>query len=68
MLDNNDIFCMLVVGDKLDGTNYPLESYMICHVLVAKGLWNIIAGIDVCPRSRTKNVGIVVDEVGTSTP
>ena len=67
MADNNDFFCMLAVEDKMDGTKYPLWSYMIRHVLVAKGLWNIVAGIDVRPASRAKNAGIVVDEVGTST-
>ena len=37
MADNNDVFSM-VVEDKLDGTNYPLWAYMMCHVLVARGL------------------------------
>ena len=62
MADNNDVFRMLAVEDKLDGTNYPLWSYMMRHVLVAKGMWNIIAGIDVRPASRAENAGIVVDE------
>ena len=44
MADNVDVFCMLPAEDKLDGTNYPLWSYMMCHVLVAKGLWNIVQG------------------------
>jgi len=44
MADNSDVFCMLPTEDKLDGTNYPLWSYMMCHVLVAKGLWNIVQG------------------------
>ena len=67
MADNNDVFCMLAVEDKLDGTNYPLWSYMMRHVLVAKGLWNIVAGIDVRPASCTKNAGTVVDEARTGT-
>ena len=67
MAHNNDVFCILVVEDKLDGTNYPLWSYMMHHVLVAKGLWNIVAGIDVRPASRAKNASTVVDEARTST-
>ena len=67
MADNNDVFRMLDVEDKLDGTNYPLWSYMMCHVLVAKGLWNIVAGIDVRLASRAQNAGTVVDKAGTST-
>ena len=59
---------MLIVEYKLDGTNYPLWSYLMRHVLDPKGLWNIIAGIDVLPRSYTKNATIVVDEAGVSTP
>ena len=36
--------------DKLDGdNNYPLWAYMMQHVLVAKGVWNIVQGLDVCP-------------------
>lgn len=38
MADNNAVFRMLAAEDKLDGTNYPLWAYMMCHVLVAKGL------------------------------
>ena len=68
MLDNNDTFCILVVEDKLDGTNYPLWLYMMHHVLVVKGLWNIIVGIDVCLGSCTKNANIIADEASTSTP
>ena len=67
MADNNDVFCILAVEDKLNGANYPLWSYMMRHVLVAKGLWNIVAGIDLRPASHTENACIVVDEVGTST-
>jgi len=44
MADNSDVFHMLPAEDKLDGTNYPLWSYMMRHVLVAKGLWNIMQG------------------------
>ena len=49
MADNNDVFRMLAAEDKLDGTNYPLWVYMMRHVLVAKGLWNIVQGVDVRP-------------------
>ena len=49
MADNNDVFWMLAAEDKLDGTNYPLWAYMMRHVLVAKGLWNIVQGVDIRP-------------------
>ena len=45
MAESNDVFWMLVVEDKLDGTNYPLWAYMMRHVLVAKGLWNVVQGV-----------------------
>ena len=41
MAESNDVFQMLVVEDKLDGTNYPLWAYMMCHVLVAKENYHI---------------------------
>ena len=34
----NDLFGMLLVEDKLDGTNYPMWAYMMKHVLAAKNL------------------------------
>ena len=46
-MTNNDVFHMLVVEDKLDGTNYPSWPYMMGHVLVAKGLWNVAYGTKV---------------------
>ena len=49
MAESNDVFRMLVVEDKLDGTNYPLWAYMMRHVLVAKGLWNIVQGVEKRP-------------------
>ena len=50
--NSNDVFCMLSVDDKLDGdNNYPLWSYMMQHVLVSKGVWNIVKGLDVRPGS-----------------
>ena len=66
---DNDVFRMLAAEDKLDGTNYPLWAYMMCHVLVAKGLWNIVQGYDVRPivaRTSTDDVGAVEDVAGTS--
>ena len=39
-----DVFGMLSAKDKLDGTNYPLWSYMMRHVLVDKGFWGIVDG------------------------
>ena len=37
--NTNDLFGMLSVEDKLDGTNYPMWAYMMKHVLVAKNVW-----------------------------
>ena len=71
MANNNDVFCMLTTEDMLDGTNYPLWAYMMRHVLVAKGLWNIVQGIDVRPASVAVEVvdatGAVDDGTCTST-
>ena len=64
MADNNDVFCMLVAEDKLDGTSYPLWAYMMCHVLVEKGLWNIVKGNDTCPGST--NTGTIEDVAGSN--
>ena len=63
MADNNDVFRMLAAEDKLDGTNYPLWAYMMRHVLVAKGLWNIVKGNDTRPGST--NTGTVEDAAGS---
>ena len=71
MADNNDAFRMLVYEEKLDGTNYPLLwAYMMRHVLVARGLWNIVHGADVCPIvvATPTNAGDTCDvEDGTGT-
>lgn len=40
---------MLATADKLHGTNYPVWAYLMRHVLVAKGLWNIVQGDNVRP-------------------
>ena len=69
MADNTDVFRMLAADDKLDGTNYPLWAYMMRHVLVAKGLWNIVQGYDVRPivaRMSSDDVGVVEDVAGSS--
>ena len=72
MADNNDVFRMLSAAeDKLDGTNYPLWAYMMRHVLVAKGLWNIVQGIDVRPvvvvdAANAAEIGAVEDVAGSS--
>ena len=66
---DNDVFRMLATEDKLDGTNYPLWAYMMCHVLVAKGLWNIVQQYDVhlvVARMSNDDVGAVEDVVGSS--
>ena len=66
MADNsNDVFRMLFADDKLDGDNYLLWAYMMQHVLVSKGVWNIVRGYDVRPFSV--DTSSVVDAAGTST-
>ena len=62
MADNIDVFRMLPAEDKLDGTNYPLWSYMMCHVLVAKVLWNIVQGT--YNRRASARTIIAGDEAG----
>ncbi|MCO5600505.1 hypothetical protein L7F22_054618 [Adiantum nelumboides] len=48
MADNNiDVFKMFAVEDRLDADNYPMWAYMMQHVLVSKGVWNIVQRIDV---------------------
>src|SRR5271170_3385744 len=66
MADNsNDVFRMLFADDKLDGdSNYPLWAYMMQHVLVSKGVWNIVQGLDVRPGSV--DAGSVEDDAGPS--
>ena len=69
MSDNNDVFRMLAAEDKLDGKNYPLWSYMMRHVLVAKALWNVVIGVEVHPASREESAGsagTVEDDSGAS--
>ena len=56
---------MLTADDKLDGNNYPMWAYMMRHVLVSKGFWNIVQGFDVRPRSMDSST--IEDVVGTST-
>jgi hypothetical protein len=68
MAESSDVFRMLAVEDKLDGTNYPLWAYMMRHVLVAKGLWNIVQGVERRPvtpaTTGTTNTSTVADEDG----
>ena len=56
---------MLTGDDKLDRNNYPLWAYMMHHVLVFKGFWNIVQGIDVRPRSM--DFGSIEDVAGPNT-
>ncbi|MCO5613330.1 hypothetical protein L7F22_067606 [Adiantum nelumboides] len=43
MVDNNiDVFKMFAAEVRLDGDNYPMWAYMMQHVLVSKGVWNIV--------------------------
>ena len=53
MIEQTNIFGMLNVEDKLDGTNYPMWVYMMRHVLVANLLWDIVIGSDEHPTSSS---------------
>ncbi|MCO5609305.1 hypothetical protein L7F22_063531 [Adiantum nelumboides] len=65
MADNNiDVFKIFATEDRLNGDNYPMWAYMMQHVLVSKGVWNIVQGIDV--RFGSVDVGTVEDVVGPS--
>ncbi|MCO5551012.1 hypothetical protein L7F22_004507 [Adiantum nelumboides] len=50
---------MFAAEDRVDGVNYPMWAYMMQHVLVSKGVYNIVKGIDVCFGSE--DVGKVED-------
>ena len=67
MAENSDLFRMLFVEDKLDGNNYPMWAYMMHHVLVAKGFWNIMQGFKVCPGSVVAHCGTIEDGADYST-
>ncbi|MCO5580502.1 hypothetical protein L7F22_034370 [Adiantum nelumboides] len=63
MADNNtDVFKMFAIEDRLDGDNYPMWTYMMQHILVSKGVCNIVMGIDV--RPRFEDIGEIEDVVG----
>ena len=55
MADNNALFQILIVEDKLDATSYRLWSYMTCHVPI----YTI--------KLVQKNARNVVDDVGIGT-
>lgn len=42
MASKDDLFRLFGANDKLDRVNYPMWSFMMKHVLVAKNLWNIV--------------------------
>ncbi|MCO5584372.1 hypothetical protein L7F22_038298 [Adiantum nelumboides] len=63
MVDNNTyVFKMFTAEDRLDGDTYPMWVYMMQHILVSKGFWNIVQSIDVHPSSE--DVGDVEDVAG----
>ncbi|MCO5581547.1 hypothetical protein L7F22_035435 [Adiantum nelumboides] len=63
MVDNNtDVLKMFADEDRLSGDNFPMWAYMMQHILVSKGAWNIVQDIDV--RSGSENVGHVEDIAG----
>lgn len=49
--NTSDLFGMLSVEEKLDGTNYPMWAYVMGHVLVAKNLWRYVPGNEVLQLS-----------------
>ena len=67
MAENSVLFRMLSAEDKLDGNNYPMWAYMMHHVLVAKGFWNIVQCFEVRPRSVGADSGKVEDGAGSNT-
>ena len=67
MAENSDLFRMLFAEDKLDGNNYPMWAYMMHHVLVAKGFWNIVQGFEVRPGFVVADSGTVEDGAGSNT-
>ena len=64
-MSENDVFCMLTADDKLDGNNYPLWAYMMHHVLVSKGFWNIVQAFDV--HLGSVDYGTIENVASTST-
>ena len=66
MANNGDLFGMLQAEDKLDGTNYPMWSYMMKHVLVAKQLWNIVVDVDRRPAGPTTSQSTITDTGSSS--
>ena len=42
--NSNEVFSVLTQKDKLDGTNYSLWSFIVHNLLVARGLWDFVAG------------------------
>ena len=67
MAEKSDLSRMLPAEYKLDGNNYPMWAYMMHHVLVAKGFWNIVQGFDERPGSVGADSDIVEDGAGSST-
>ena len=66
MSENSDLFRMLSAEDKLDGNNYPMWAYMMHHVLVAKGFWDM-QGFKVRPGSVVVDSGTFEDGAGFNT-
>ena len=66
MANNSDLFGMLQAEDKLDGTNYPMWSYMMKHVLGTKQLWNIVLDVDRRPVSPSTSQSTLTDTGSSS--
>ena len=66
MADNTKLSKVLFAKYKQDGDNHPMWSNMMGHVLVSQGFWNIVQGIEVCPRSVTIADSESVEDVAGS--
>ena len=44
------------VIDKLDGSNWATWKFQMRHLLLAKGLWNIVDGTEVFSDDQTAQV------------
>ena len=56
--------------EKLDGNNWNTWKFQMKHLLVAKGLWNLVDGSEVyrAPVAQLVEHRVVTREVVSSTP
>ena len=51
----SESFGTITEGDKLEGSNYALWSFMLRNILVGKGLWDIVSGDETRPGSAASS-------------